>query len=332
MSETMTAANNKMQAFAFGDPEPVINGRGLMDYLECLRSNKWYEPPVSLEGLTRTLRAAVHHASAINAKRNILTSMFVPNPLMSRAEFDKFAFNYLVLGNAYFEERRNRLGGRLGFTSRLAKYMRRDLNLVDYWWVPSYNQEEQIPGSAVFHLMDADLDQEIYGIPQWMSVLNSTLLNESATLFRRKYYQNGSHAGFILYVSDPAQSPDDIEAIRKALKDSKGPGNFRNLFMYSPNGKKDGVQLIPVSQVAASDEFLNIKNATRDDILAAHRVPPQLMGIVPNNAAGFGDATKAAEIFYENEITPLIQRFNTFNEWAGAEIITFGPYALASVA
>lgn len=28
---------------------------------------------------------------------------------------------------------------------------------------------------------------------------------------------------------------------------------------------------IPISEVAAKDEFLGIKNATRDDILALHR-------------------------------------------------------------
>jgi len=32
------------------------------------------------------------------------------------------------------------------------------------------------------------------------------LLNEAATLFRCKYYLNGSHAGFIMYMTDPAQS------------------------------------------------------------------------------------------------------------------------------
>lgn len=332
MSNEMTASNQKMEIFSFGEPAPVMGGRGLMDYLQCLRAAKWYEPPVSQDGLTRTLRAAVHHGSAINAKRNILTSIYKPHPLMPREEFTKFAFNYLVLGNSYIEERRNRLGGRLPFQCRMAKYMRRDLNLVDYWWVASYGKEQKIDGRSCFHLMDPDLDQEIYGIPQWLPVLNAALLNESATLFRRKYYENGSHAGFILYVSDPAQSPEDVDQMREALKGAKGPGNFRNLFFYSPNGKKDGIQLIPVSQVAASDEFLNIKNATRDDILAAHRVPPQLMSIVPNNTAGFGDATKAAEIFYANEITPLIQQFKQFNEWAGDEILTFDKYSLASMA
>ena len=62
--------------------------------------------------------------------------------------------------------------------------------------------------------------------------------------------------------------------------------------MYSPNGKKDGIQIIPLSEVAAKDEFLNIKNVSRDDMLAAHRVPPQLMGIIPTNTGGFGDVEK----------------------------------------
>lgn len=57
------------------------------------------------------------------------------------------------------------------------------------------------------------------------------------------------------------------------MKITKGLGNFRNLFMYSPYGKGDGIQIIPLSEVAAKDEFLNIKNMSRDDMMAAHRVP-----------------------------------------------------------
>lgn len=97
------------------------------------------------------------------------------------------------------------------------------------------------------------------------------------------------------------------------MKCSKGPGNFRNLFMYSPNGKKNGIQIIPLSEVAAKDEFLNIKNVSRDDMLAAHRVPPQLMGIIPTNTGGFGDVEKAARVFVRNELTPLQCRITEVN-------------------
>ncbi len=94
--------------------------------------------------------------------------------------------------------------------------------------------------------MEPDFNQEVYGLPGYLSAIPSVLLNESATLFRRKYYLNGSHAGFIMYVTDPAQNQEDVDAMRKAMKSAKGPGNFRNLFMYSPTGKKDGIQIIPL--------------------------------------------------------------------------------------
>ncbi|ASJ24299.1 phage portal protein, PBSX family [Laribacter hongkongensis] len=102
--------------------------------------------------------------------------------------------------------------------------------------------------------------------------------------------------------------------------------------MYAPNGKKDGIQIIPISEVSAKDEFFNIKNVTRDDVLAAHRVPPQLMGIVPNNTGGFGDAGKAAEVFYQNEILPLQTRLAEINWMVGEEVVRFGPYAMGQPA
>lgn len=140
------------------------------------------------------------------------------------------------------------------------------------------------------------------------------MLNESSTLFRRRYYENGSHAGFILYLTDDKAGQGDIDALREALKSAKGPGNFRNLFYYAPGGNKDGMQLIPVSEVAAKDEFFNIKNITRDDLLAAYRVPPQLLGIVPSNTGGFGAADTAARVFGRNEIEPLQAQFVAFND------------------
>ncbi|MBI2382326.1 MAG: phage portal protein [Gammaproteobacteria bacterium] len=325
-----TLSPDSIQAFTFGEPVPVMDRRQLLDYAECLNVGRWYEPPLSWDGLARSYRAAVHHASAIAVKRNILVSTFAPHKLLSRSAFARFVLDFLVFGNAYLERRRNRLGGTLALEPAAAKYMRRGADLASFWFVPGYGQEHEFAAGSVFHLMEADINQEVYGLPEYLAALNSAWLNESATLFRRKYYQNGSHAGFILYMTDPAQNEGDVSALREALKNSKGPGNFRNLFVYAPNGKKDGLQIIPVSEVAAKDEFFNIKNVTRDDIMAAHRVPPQLMGIIPGNVGGFGDAAKAAQVFYQNEVLPLQERFREVNDWLGEEVIAFQPYQLAA--
>lgn len=323
--------NTRMEAFTFGDPEAVLDKREILDYLECPLMGKWYEPPISMDGLAKSYRSAVHHASALIVKRNVLVSTFVPHRLLTRTAFSRWVLDYLVFGNGYLERRDARSARVMSLEPALSRYVRRGKDLDAYWFVQGWQQEHEFPRGKVFHLMEPDINQEIYGLPDYIPALHSAWLNEAATLFRRRYYKNGSHAGFILYMTDAAQQQADIDNLRQALKDAKGPGNFRNLFVYAPNGKKDGITLIPVAEVAAKDEFANIKNVTRDDQLAAHRVPPQLMGIMPGQNATFGDAEKAAMVFEANEIQPLQARFLELNDWLGEEIVRFEPYTLAKM-
>lgn len=67
------------------------------------------------------------------------------------------------------------------------------------------------------------------------------------------------------------------------------------------------------SEIAVKDEFC--KNVTREDRLAAHRLPLQLLGIVPSNSGGFGMSDTAARVFGRHGIQPRQVRF--------------GPYAIA---
>ena len=268
--------------------------------------------------------------SGLNFKRNMLARTFIPHKLLSRQAFEQFALDWLWCGNCYLEKRNNMLRNTLGLVPPLAKYMRRGADLVTYYQVWGWKDEHEFAPGSICHLREADINQEIYGLPEWLAALQSALLNESATLFRRKYYNNGSHAGFILYMTDAAQKEEDIDSLRTALKNSKGPGNFRNLFVYAPAGKKDGIQLIPVSEVAAKDEFSSIKNISRDDLLAALRIPPQLMGIVPQNACGFGSLREAAEVWAVNELEPLQARLAQVNEWLGEEVVRFREFELSA--
>lgn len=327
-TETTAAASQQMQAFTFGEPSPVLDRRDILDYVECVINGRWYEPPVSFTGLAKSLRAAVHHSSPIYVKRNILASTFIPHPMLSQQDFSRFVLDFLVFGNAFFEKRMSETGHVLKLEASPAKYTRRGVERDTYWYVPTFSNPHQFMPGSVFHLLEPDINQELYGMPEYLSALNSAWLNESATLFRRKYYQNGAHAGYIMYVTDAAQSSTDVEALREAMRSSKGLGNFKNLFFYAPNGKPDGIKIVPLSEVATKDDFFNIKKVSRDDLLSAHRVPPQMMGIIPDNSSGFGDAVKAAQVFVRNELTPLQERMKELNRWMNLEVISFKNYSL----
>jgi PBSX family phage portal protein len=327
-TELTIGANGGVELFTFEEPTAITERSEFFDYFEIFNNGRWYEPPVSYDHLAKLFDASPHHSSAIYVKRNVLLSTFIPHRLLDSMTFSAMCLDLLVFGNGHLELRRAVNRRPLKLRHSLAMYTRVGLEPGAYWFMQRHADAYPFEKDSVFHLRDPDLRQEIYGRPQYLSALQSILLSDAATVFRRRYYVNGSHAGFILHISEALHEKTDIDAIKQALKDSRGKGNFRNFFIYSPNGKPDGVKLIPISEVASKDDFAAVKSTSRDDILAAHRVPPQLIGVVPNNAGGFGKASEAAEVFVANELVNLQVMLLQLNDWIGEEVIKFRPYVI----
>lgn len=323
---TKTRKAAKVETFTFGEPEAVLDKRELFDLFEVYHNGKWYEPPIPRVALGKTFRMAPHHQSAILLKRNLLAASFVPSRWLSRQEFSAWALDWLIFGDAYLE-RIDNLGGRpMALRRSLAAFTRVGVERDVFWFMRpslSIRDAHRFAPGTVHHLIEADPLQEVYGMPEYLSALHSGLLNEATTIFRRKYFKNGSHMGYILLNTSAAISNEDSEAIRKAMRESKGAGNFRNMYVHSPNGKKDDLQILPIGAVAANDEFLNIKDITAQDVLVAHRTPPQILGIVPKNNGGFGNVIDAGRTFYELEIHPIQDRMRDVNDWLGLEAVTF---------
>mgnify|MGYP006967844947 CR=1 FL=1 len=63
-------------------------------------------------------------------------------------------------------------------------------------------------------------------------------------------------------------------------------------------------------------------------VARAHRVPPQLMGIVPGNTGGFGAVLPAAQVFSRNSLQPLMSKLLELNDWMGMEVVRFDPYVV----
>ncbi|WP_294243174.1 phage portal protein [uncultured Sphingomonas sp.] len=311
-----------VEAFAFGDPEPVLDRRLMVDQAECYANDRWYEPPVSRDGLARAYRASAHHSSAIEFKRNLVAADFEPTPYLSRSDFQKAVQDYLIFGDAFFQRQNNVFGELLRVSHTPSKYTRRGIKPGSYFFVPGAQGSTEFSPYSVVQIMQPDINQEMYGVPGYLSALQSALLNEAATLFRRRYYLNGSHAGYILYATGTFAN-GDVDKIRDALKQSKGPGNFRNLFVHAPEGKESGIKVVGIADQGAKDEFIGIKTATAADVLAAHRTPPQLLGIVPAQGSAFGNPKDAMLTFREAEIEPIKGAFLELNDELGAEVVRY---------
>ena len=308
----------------FGEPQSVLNS-DILDYTETALEDGLYEPPISLAGLAKSLRANGTHASALYAKRNILSAALDLNTkILSKQDFLRYLFDELVFGNGYLLRVTSKLGG-IKLKHLPSLYMRRAEQQNCYFW-KTENQEILYKKDSVYHSLEYDVTQEIYGVPQYLSALSSISLNEDATLFRRKYYKNGAHSGFLLYMNNPNLSEDMETEIKASLNSAKGLGNFKNWFINGKGKDSEKPELIPVGQINAKDEFQNIKKVTTEEILTAHRIPLDLMSVVREGLGSNGDLNKIDAIFYKNEILPLAEKLLDINDFIGEEVLTIKPY------
>ena len=329
--ETGADAVAKPNLFTFGEPEGVLDRNELWHYVEAWHNGKWYEPPLPMTKLGQAFNMSAHHRSAVALKVNLLVSHQRASRWLDADTFERFALDFIQMGNAYLEQVPNMTNRLARAAHSPARHTRRGTEEGVYWFVNGpISQAHKYPAGRVYHLQQPDVNQEIYGLPEWLSALQSGLLNENATLFRRRYYLNGAHAGFIMYLSEPLADPETAKAIEDKLSQAKGVGNFKNMFVNIPKGKKDGIQILPIADVAAKDEFASIKNISRDDLLTAHRVPPQLLGVIPLNNGGFGKVDEAMDAFFEAEMVPLMQRMRRMNAWFGLKLLEFRDYVCAN--
>jgi capsid portal protein len=113
----------------------------------------------------------------------------------------------MVFGDAFFQRIRNVIGQVLELQHLPEINMRRKVGGGFVMLRPD-GKELDFAEHEVEHVMDYDVEQNIYGVPDYLGGMLALLLNESATLFRRLYY-NDAHAVFIFYTNDPNMSDED---------------------------------------------------------------------------------------------------------------------------
>lgn len=333
-----TPQKPKARAFSFGQAEVIDRRNQLFDYDEVCWNGLYWEPRFDLRTLGNLLHKTPYHESAIDAKTNILlTTIKLPKKSKIRPEaLKRLMKDYQVFGHCYPLFKRNRWGELLAVEHLPALAMRRggapDQFLCLHNEQSLYSIENTLDYTRyegnVLHLKNYDLRQEIYGVPSYLGALDAAWLNREATLLRRRFYNNGAHLGgvFILTAADIAD--DDVDDLEEQILAAKGVGNFKNLFMHLPGEEKEAFRFVPVGDIAAKDDFWNIKVASRNDVLAQHRVPLVLMSIMPETTSGLGKPQDAAVVFAKNEVEPLHLLFEEINRFAGETVMEFVDYAL----
>ena len=203
-----------MRAFTFGEPEQVLSGN-IGEYIGVFPSDDGdiYKPPVSRTGLAKLLRANAHHGAIPKFKRNLLLREFIPSAGCSAHTMGCAALDYMVFGDAFFYRHPNAFGECLELEHLPAINMRIKVD-GGYRMLQADNKFIDFDQDEIAHVMDYDVEQTIYGIPDYLGGLQALLLNEAATLFRRRYYSNGAHAAMACSCPTPGMHRSAANAWR----------------------------------------------------------------------------------------------------------------------
>ncbi|SHO57880.1 phage portal protein [Vibrio quintilis] len=288
-------------------PEPIDPMHWMTHYCDLVynEGEDYWEPPLSMEGLARIAETNAYHGSLLKARANYVAARYKSGGLKKR-HMNAFCWDYFGFGMGALLKLRNHFGRVVGLHPLPMMHMRKRRN-GDFVQLLRDYQTRDYKAADVIFLPQYDPRQQIYAIPDYLGCLQSSLLNQDATLFRRRYYKNGAHMGFIFYATDPNMSEADEEALKEKIASSKGVGNFRSMFVNIPNGKEKGIQLIPVGDIATKDEFERIKNITAQDVLVGHRFPAGKGGLMPQPGSNFPDPEKVGREYAKDEIIPVCE-------------------------
>lgn len=304
-------------SLSFGDPEPVENS-SLLNALGTVPdiSGEYYVPPVDRIGLSSMKAANGQHGSCMVFRRNMAANAYVGGALPAD-DFRRAIFDVLTFGECYLQKGFNLIGEVVSLKHLPALNMRVKTDGKGFrrLYPESFSGDAYIdfPTREIFHIKEYDTVQEIYGVPDWLGGLQSALLNCDATLFRRRYFKNGAHLGYILYTNDTKLNPKVEKALQEKIQHGKGVGNFKTAYFHIPGGGEKAFQIIPIGDISQKDEFLNIKNISANDVREAHRVPPILMGVAPTGTGSLGDAEKIYQVYVKTEVKAITQLFSNIN-------------------
>jgi len=254
--------------------------------------------PVDLGVLLQSTVMGTYHARSLAFKRlasigNGYDSEKRDAARATLPDYDLNAFvaDFFLFGNAYLERETNVMGRvlRLHHVRANSLWKKAKGGWVQKVVPPEKDKIEyrEIPRAKIEHLREYSPFSDHYGVPPWLAALLPVALAWESNDFKRKFYQNGAHAGLaILLTGIQGLSTSQVKEIEEKIKGTKGPGNFKTLFLAlkNPDAKLEIKGVAKESPV--KDDYPEIQKSSREQVLTAHGMPPRLMSIILDAKGG----------------------------------------------
>ncbi|MDR2522549.1 MAG: phage portal protein [Synergistaceae bacterium] len=289
-------------------------------------------PPLPLAQILSLTYSNAFHTQCIALKVDMAVGLEyeAPKPVQTFLEtvssgdpflelLQKAAFDWECMGNAYFEAARSR-NGKIGELyhvhaqtvfvnvrgSRLAGYVQEAGGAPVEFSVFG----ERSGRNELFQFKRFTPLSTWYGLPDWVAALEALRLDQEKKAFYAAFFKNFAVPSYAVIMTGAEFSEEVENTVTRGLQQLKGVENAHKTMLLSVPFPKDEAEIrFEKLMVDLKDlPFEKLSQATREEILAAHGVPPRLVGIVTAGALGGGGEMEGQLLsFVEMKVKPRMR-------------------------
>ena len=286
-------------------------------------------PPVSLDSILELTHSNAFHTTCLQIKadmtmgleyeapkqvENFLETISGNIPFLERIQ--PVVYDWECLGNGFLEISRSRRGqqiGEIGHVHGHTVYVVQDGNRIKEYRQETHSIGEQVFSAfgekdgrnELFHFRRYTPLSSFYGLPSWIAALEALRLDQQKKIFYSAFFKNFAVPSLAVVLEGAEFDETTEQTIKNGLTAVKGVENAHRTVLISTPFENSKIRFERLMMDLKDMPFDKLSQATREEILAAHAVPPRLVGIVTAGAlGGGGEAEGQMQIFNEITIRP----------------------------
>ena len=265
------------------------------------------EPFFSFDRLLGLFYANTYHRRAVQLKASLLSNIEDGSKLEGGTMTPKdflyaFILNLEIFGNAFVEI----AGKNLYILPSIEARVNENKEIFQV------KNNKSIALNAK-HLYYYSPNSRFYGEPDYLAAMLSILTNQKADSFNNAFFENSARADTAIIFENSEPDEMQLNAFKEFFGSNfKGTGNAHKTLVLTANGENAKVRIEDLSKVS-DISFEKLKNLNRDEIIAAHGVPPRMVGVMTaGQLGGSGEVTGQLHSFNELTIIPKQEQIEWF--------------------
>lgn len=278
----------------------VIEKAGSSDSKQIIDSDSsadgYIEPFFSFESLLDLYYANTYHRRAIQIKAALLSNIEDGSKLEGQSRTPKqllssFITNLEIYGNAFLENNLDKLYLLPSIYGRVDK----DHNIYQV----KNMKKIMLQGKQLAYYSPRSI---FYGEPDYLGTLLAIVRSSKIDTHNDGFFDNGARPDQAIVFENAEPSKEQLEAFKTFFGDNfKGYSNAHKTLVVTAGGDNAKVRFEDLSKVEDLS-FKELREISRDEIIAAHGVPPRMMGITHAAALG-GSQELIGQLHVFNQLT-----------------------------